>query len=90
MKITQPRFLLMVISLAATYQCSISSWIRTPARNAKVGGSPNSRHLVGMACDFIPDNRAVVPALIAEARGYGLDAVDEGDHIHIEADKRTD
>lgn len=83
-------FLMMVQVLATIHTASVTSWIRTPARNKRVGGGEASRHLVGMACDLVCDNPENNADLIKHARALGLDAVNEGDHIHIEADKRTD
>lgn len=34
----------------------ITSWVRTKEHNSKVGGSPNSMHLTGLATDFVPLN----------------------------------
>lgn len=31
---------------------TVNSWFRTPAYNKKVGGSSNSLHLIGRACDL--------------------------------------
>ena len=90
MKINLSMFLILVHTLCSIYSCSVTSWIRTPKRNAKVGGAPGSRHLLGMACDLVPDDPLEKPAIIAAARRVGLDAIDEGDHIHIEADRRAD
>lgn len=61
----------------------ITSTLRTPERNAQVGGVPNSQHLKGTAADF------VVPApqrasFIQAARSQGFEAIDEGDHVHVE------
>jgi hypothetical protein len=83
-------FLGMVDALATDYQCTVTCLHRTPARNAAVGGNPQSRHLVGMGADLVPDDWANAPAIIKRARAYGLDAIHERDHIHIEADRRTD
>lgn len=61
----------------------VSSLYRDPAHNAKVGGVPNSYHPKGQAGDFVvpPEQRA---AFIAQARSMGYDAIDEGDHVHLE------
>lgn len=61
----------------------ISSLQRSPKHNAEVGGVPNSQHISGTAGDF------VVPADMrdsfkATARAKGLEAIDEGDHVHLE------
>lgn len=90
MKINRPMFWQLVDTLVTLYPSSVTSWHRTPKRNAAIGGHPESRHLWGMAVDVVPDAADDRPRIIAAARRLGLDAVEEGDHIHIEADKRTD
>lgn len=77
------RLLLFVLRYAPN--CTITSWYRDPERNALVGGSPRSLHLLGLAIDLVG------PAVELEAvmriwRAAGLDAVDEGDHLHLELD----
>lgn len=79
-------FAFLVYTLCTMYSASVTSWIRTPARNAKVGGGINSRHLLGMGCDCVLDDRANTAAFTAAARAIGLQVADEGDHIHIEFD----
>jgi hypothetical protein len=61
-----------------------TSWYRTRAENALVGGHPNSQHLLGFAVDV------VVPvgdetAAAAELRHAGVVPVVEWDHVHIQA-----
>ena len=70
--------------LAGAYPgAQISSRQRTPQHNAEVGGVPNSQHISGTAADFVipPQQR---PAFIADARKRGFEALDEGDHVHLE------
>lgn len=86
MKMTMLQFLQVAIILAQRYNCSVTSWFRTPARNKRVGGHPNSAHIGGFALDLVPDNPASKAALIDDAHEAGLDAVDEGHHVHIEVD----
>jgi hypothetical protein len=60
-----------------------TSATRTPERNAEVGGVANSFHLTGQASDWaVPP--AQKPAFIAAAQKLGYQAIDEGDHVHIE------
>lgn len=87
MKTTKLEFCQAIIHLCALYTCSVTSWIRTPARNKKVGGHERSNHIVGFGADLVPDDPAAKPALVAAAWKLGLDAIDEGDHVHIEVDK---
>lgn len=70
-------------SLAGVPGVQVSSLYRDPAHNAKVGGVPNSYHTKGQAGDFVvpPEQRA---AFIQQARSMGYDAIDEGDHVHVE------
>lgn len=62
-------------------QVQISSYVRTPARNAAVGGSRFSQHLLGLAIDFVGNTSHPFPR---ELRRQGLVAVDEGDHLHVQ------
>jgi len=59
-----------------------SSWWRSRSRNATVGGALYSQHLLGFALDLVtPTPRALVVALVSQ----GLHAIDEGDHVHVQA-----
>lgn len=82
-------FAMLMNQLCIAYSCSVTSWHRTPARNKAKGGLPTSLHLVGLAADLVPDDPAMKSTVITEARRRGLDAVDEGDHVHIELDQRN-
>jgi hypothetical protein len=64
---------------------SINSEGRTPGHNAEVGGKSNSYHIHGRALDVWHNNaatRARLKAFIDKNTPY--EAIDEGDHIHIE------
>lgn len=61
----------------------VTSLRRDLAKNARVGGVASSFHMTGEGGDF------VVPAaerarFKAQAQGLGYQAIDEGDHIHLE------
>lgn len=62
---------------------TMTSGVRSAERNAQVGGQPNSQHLNGTAADYaVPTNQK--PAFISRARQLGYQAIDEGDHIHLQ------
>lgn len=62
---------------------AITSWWRSAERNASVGGSPDSQHLLGIALDLVvtPGSERRAVAAFAAA---GLRAIDEGDHVHLQ------
>lgn len=63
----------------------VTSGLRTPERNAKVGGVANSYHLTDQARDILPPK---TPEQAAQVRQFaaqnGLEVIDEGDHWHME------
>ena len=70
--------------LFCRYDFSVTSWLRSVAHNAKVGGNSHSRHLLGLAVDVVLDDPEMTDDLVAEARRQGLIAVPEGDHVHLQ------
>jgi hypothetical protein len=85
--VTPGRYLLLefVAWLCTTYQASITSWWRSPAHNAAVGGEAGSLHLIGGALDVVYDGQP--PALEdveRVARSYLVKVVREGDHDHFQ------
>lgn len=59
---------------------TITSWWRSPWRNAAVGGKPWSQHQYGFGFDVVPvseKNRELLA-------GLGLKVIDEGDHLHAQ------
>lgn len=86
---TLDQFLAWIILCARRHNASVTSWIRSPKRNAAVGGLPTSRHLGGCAVDLVPDDPASYPAIAAEARAAGLDVLVHKGHAHIELDARN-
>lgn len=63
----------------------ISSAVRSPATNARVGGSPTSSHLTAQAVDWIPadgDTRTAAQKLAASGVPYDQ-IIDEGTHVHV-------
>lgn len=63
---------------------AVTSWYRDPTHNAAVGGHPQSQHLLGLAIDLVA-GPGDGPAVAQAARAVGLIAVEEGDHIHLQA-----
>lgn len=63
---------------------SITSWGRTPKRNAAVGGVPNSYHLRFLGADVVYDAPITKDHATARARKLGLKVVRESDHDHIQ------
>ena len=59
---------------------TVTSWWRTPWKNADVGGASNSFHMLGLAWDVVPVTQE--NALIL--RNAGLRVLDEGDHLHAQ------
>lgn len=59
----------------------VSSWLRTQVLDE--GAGPRSLHLRGLAMDLIGADTA---AFAAAWRSFGLDAVVESDHLHVEFD----
>ncbi|GAA5075434.1 D-Ala-D-Ala carboxypeptidase family metallohydrolase [Lysobacter panacisoli] len=67
----------------ASNGAQVTSLYRDPERNAKVGGAANSQHMAGTGGDFVvpPEEKA---QFIALAKQMGYEAIDEGDHVHVE------
>lgn len=76
------------------FNCSvnINSAYRTETYNKKVGGSPTSKHLLGMACDFTVKGVPVeVVAMYVDTifpNTLGIEVAENGSYIHI--DVRTE
>lgn len=63
----------------------ITSGMRTPERNAAVGGAPNSFHMRGQALDFVKPPGMTFEQIKQSMAAQGLpvtELIDEGDHIH--------
>jgi hypothetical protein len=69
----------------------VSGRARTPARNAEVGGVPNSYHLSDNARDFVPgkgQTLATLASSLQPLKAQGFDVIVEGDHVHVEPSRR--
>ncbi|HYC65650.1 MAG TPA: D-Ala-D-Ala carboxypeptidase family metallohydrolase [Reyranellaceae bacterium] len=77
--------LLRVLAALLLPELAVSSWWRSPAKNAAVGGSAASQHLIGWALDLAPGGPAAL-ARVRNALNWWplLGAVDEGDHVHVQ------
>jgi len=73
-----------IIALRCAHRFSITSWIRTREHNARVGGNPQSKHLLGLAVDVVPDEDVPRFLFLQSARTMGFHYLDEGDHIHLQ------
>lgn len=76
-----------VVFLANHLNFQITSLIRSPEENARVGGIPNSLHLTGRAVDIVAPDDESKSILRLISMAFKLDYVDEGDHIHLEYDR---
>lgn len=82
------QFLTNVISELADAQIDereleATSWWRSAASNAAVGGNRSSQHLIGAALDFVSPSISYTRLRRALAAS-GQDSVNEGDHVHVE------
>lgn len=74
-------------SLTQRFGIRPSSTTRSPQHNRNVGGVANSYHLTGEAADYPVPNQ-LKPQFMAQARSMGYEAIDEGDHVHLEPPHR--
>lgn len=74
----------LIQGLAGQYGGQVTSLQRTPERNARVGGVPNSQHIPGTAGDVVFRDPQAKAAYMQAARSAGLEVIDEGDHVHAE------
>lgn len=74
-------FVRQLTAAASGLEVSATSWYRSPERNAQVGGSPWSQHLVGWGLDVVgPGANQFAKAV----RARGMIAVVEADHVHVQ------
>ena len=80
----------IMAQIADVFGARITSGKRSPEENARVGGSPNSKHLTGDAIDLGRDAPPAVVSILGTiaARG-GLHVKGTAPHYHFEADENT-
>lgn len=63
----------------------ITSAMRSPEKNAAVGGAKNSYHLKGKAYDIVPPEGMSMDELAAQFQGVPgvAEVINEGDHVHV-------
>lgn len=81
-------FTILIALVQQRYPCSVTSWWRTRLHNVALDGHPESFHLQGIAADLVLDNPEHRAPLKRFAEDLGLQAMDEGDHVHVELDYR--
>ena len=62
----------------------VSSYYRTPERNRRVGGMPDSQHQLGTAVDLVAPFGEFDPFVLAQAEALGLTVVRERSHLHVQ------
>lgn len=72
-----------LLALGQTPGVTMSSGPRTPSHNAEVGGKPNSQHMSGTAMDYVVPG-PMKAQFMALAKKGGFQAIDEGDHVHLQ------
>ena len=77
-------FTTAILVLAVRFRFSVTSWLRSPARNKSVGGVGDSWHLTALAVDVVLDPGEGEEAFRREAARLGLKCLDEGDHLHLQ------
>lgn len=68
----------------------ITSGLRCPAHNAAVGGEPGSKHQLGEALDFVPQDRLIaVQGLLDDGKWRIITyATDNHVHVHVADEAR--
>lgn len=69
---------------------TVTSTLRSPAHNKRVGGVPNSFHLRGLARDSVPPKGMSMSDYYARLQAMNplLQVINEGDHVHMEPRSR--
>lgn len=78
---------LVFIDAGASEPTTVTSWYRSPSENKRVGGHPDSQHLVGLAFDVVPGKGATLLAMNEAAdtfRQLGFAVEIERAHVHVQ------
>lgn len=83
---TPGEFAYALLAYCAATSASVTSWGRTTAHNAAVGGVADSAHRIWTGADVVYDaGMAPDPVRDLLAARLGLMLVHEGDHDHVQA-----
>lgn len=81
-------FVITIYKICLKHKCSTTSWIRTIKRNNLVGGAKNSKHLIALGIDLVPDSWPEVDKLLLlDIKKCGFFYLIEKDHIHVQGIK---
>ncbi len=78
------RFLEDIRFVCLEHGGSVTSWVRSPARNANVPGKLTSHHLDGTAMDIVFDTPSGLASAETRLRAYGYHTLREADHLHVQ------
>ena len=80
-------FAASVIAFCAWSRGSVTSWGRSPERNAAVQGHANSKHLSWIGCDvgYSPNPTPRLLQARKRAAQLGMKLIRETDHDHLQA-----
>lgn len=77
------RFFNGLIGVRVGPSIRVSSWWRSAVDNRRVGGHPDSQHLLGLALDLVGEEEELRD-LLFDVRQVGMIAVMEATHLHIQ------
>lgn len=75
---------LIRLQRGVTVPVTVTSWWRDRERNERVGGHPESQHLIGWAVDLAPRNFRDLGPLGANLGTTGLTVVPGGSYVHAQ------
>ena len=79
-------FLVSISRVEFPHGVRLTSWWRSAEDNRRVGGAPQSQHLLGLAFDIVvPGGSAERSRVIHSVTHAGLIGVDERSHVHVQA-----